>query len=246
MRNLCINDIPFGGKLIILGGEFRQILPVMKHGFRSAIIEDTIKFYKHILKMLNGDKRSYHSIDYATHKGVDQSDDNIHLLIPIETLNNIYEGLPPHKLDLKVNAIVMLIKNLSVHEGLCNGTRLKITKLFKYNIEAEILTGENVGDKVFIPRITLNTGESSSLPFILYRKQFPLTLAFCMTINKSQGQSFDYVGLYIKRKLFSHGQLYVALSRCNNPKNIYIQNNLENSLEIENIVEKHWEEILDD
>ena len=64
-----------------------------------------------------------------------------------------------------------------------------------------------------------------------------------MTINKSQRQSFDYVGLYIKKKLFSHGQLYVALSRCKNPKNIYIQNNLENSLEIENIV---WEEILDD
>ena len=116
----------------------------------------------------------------------------------------------------------MLIRNLSVHEGLYNGTRLKISKLFKYNIEAEILTGENVGNKFFIPRITLNTGESSSLPFILYRKQFPLTLAFCMTINKSQGQSFDYVALYIKRKLFLHGQLYVALSRCKNPKNIYI------------------------
>ena len=87
----------------------------------------------------------------------------------------------------------MLIRNLSVHEGLCNRTRLKITKLFKYNIEAEILSRENVGNKVFIPRITLNTGESSSLPFILYRKQFPLTLAFYMPINKSQAQSFDYL-----------------------------------------------------
>ena len=144
--------------------------------------------------MLNGDKKTYYSIDHATHNGVDQSDENIHLLFPIGTLNNIYEGLPPHKLDLKINAIVILIRNLSIHEGLCNGTRLKITKL---------------------------TGEFSSLPFILYRKQFPVTLAFCMTINKSEGQSFDCVGLYIKRQLFSHGQLYVALSRCKNPKNIY-------------------------
>ena len=126
---------------------------------------------------------------------------------------------------------------------MCNGTRLKVTKLFQYNIEAEIVTGENIGKKVFIPRITLNTGESSSLPFILYRKQFPITIAFCMTINKSQGQSFDYVGLYIKRPLFSHGQLYVALSRCRNPKNIYIQNELENSSEIENVV---WKKVLDD
>ena len=61
----------------------------------------------------------------------------------------------------------MLIRNLSVREGLCNGTRLRITKLFKYNIEAEILIGENVGNRFFIPRITLNTGESSYLLFFI-------------------------------------------------------------------------------
>ena len=118
-------------------------------------------------------------------------------------------------------------------------------KLQNYSniIEKQKLLQEKTGKKVFIPRITLNTGESSSLPFILYRKQFPITLTFCMSINKSQRQSFDYVGLYIKRPLFSHGQLYVALSRYRNPKNIYIQNELENSSEIETIV---WKEVLDD
>ena len=54
----------------------------------------------------------------------------------------------------------MLIRNLSIVDGLCNGTRLKITNLYKYNIEAEIITGENKGNKVFIPRITLSTCES--------------------------------------------------------------------------------------
>ena len=131
----------------------------------------------------------------------------------------------------------MLIRNLSINDGLCNGTRLKITKLFKYNIEAEIITGEKSGNRVFI-RITLNTGNSSSLPFVLYRKQFPLILAFTMTINKSQGQSFDSVGIYIyiRRPLFSHGQLYVALSRSRNANKIFIENNSENKEEIINIV----------
>ena len=70
----------------------------------------------------------------------DLSDEDIHINYPIEALNNIREGLPPHKLKLKINSIVMLIRNLSITNGSCNGTRLKITKLFKYNIEAEIIT----------------------------------------------------------------------------------------------------------
>lgn len=104
----------------------------------------------------------------------------------IEELNSIKEGLPPYELNLKINAIVMLVRNLSNNDGLCNGTRLKVTKLFEYNLEAEIITGEKIGSKVFIPRVTLNTGESSFLPYILWKKQFPLVLAFSMTMNKSE------------------------------------------------------------
>ena len=43
LRDVCTNDTLFGGKLIVLGGDFRQILPVLKNGFRSAIVEDIIK-----------------------------------------------------------------------------------------------------------------------------------------------------------------------------------------------------------
>ena len=197
---------------------------------------DTAIINNRILKFLNGDVKTYFSIDYATHKEVDQTDDDIELNYPIEMLNNIKEGLPPHELNLKIDAIVMLIRNLSISDGLCNGTRLKIINLFEYNIEEEIVTGENIGRKVFIPRITLNTSETSFLSFTLYRKHFPIVLAFSMTINKSQGQSFDTVGLFMRRSLFSHGQLYVALSRCKNSNNIFIQNETEEKLFIKNIV----------
>ena len=86
--------------------------------------------------------------------------------------------------------------------------------------------------------ITLNTGDSSSFPFTLFRKQFPIVLAFAITTNKSQGQSFNSLGIFIRRLLFSHGQLYVALSRCKNPNNIFIENLLENSSIIDKIVWK--------
>ncbi|KIK86016.1 hypothetical protein PAXRUDRAFT_152617 [Paxillus rubicundulus Ve08.2h10] len=43
-----------------------------------------------------------------------------------------------------------------------------------------------------------------------------------MTINKSQGQSVKYVGLDLHILAFSHGQLYVALSRCTNPRHVKV------------------------
>jgi ATP-dependent DNA helicase PIF1 len=61
--------------------------------------------------------------------------------------------------------------------------------------------------------------------FKLQRRQFPIRLAFAMTINKSQGQSVDRVGLHLEQPVFSHGQLYVALSRCTSASQVHIFNN---------------------
>jgi hypothetical protein len=52
------------------------------------------------------------------------------------------------------------------------------------------------------------------------RRQFPVRVAFAMTINKAQGLSFDRVGLILQREVFSHGQLYVACSGVTSPEGI--------------------------
>ena len=74
------------------------------------------------------------------------------------------------------------------------------------------------------------------MPFILYRRQFPIVLAFAITINESQGQSLEKVGTSFRRPLFSHGQLYVALSRCKDANQLLIKNDSEDCDEINNVV----------
>lgn len=79
-------------------------------------------------------------------------------------------------------------------------------------LQVRILGGDHAGETAFIPRITL-TPSNLDLPFKLERRQFPVRLAFAMSINKAQGQSVKQVGLNLQSSVFTHGQLYVALSR---------------------------------
>lgn len=58
-----------------------------------------------------------------------------------------------------------------------------------------------------------------------------------MTINKSQGQTFDKVGIYVSKQIFGHGQLYVSLSRCINKDQIKVFT-YDNDNLIHNIVYK--------
>ena len=72
-------------------------------------------------------------------------------------------------------------------------------------LDLELATGPRKGDRVYVPRINL-TPPGSVLPFTFRRRQFPVRPAFAMTINKAQGQSLQYMGLYLPHSVFSHGQ----------------------------------------
>jgi ATP-dependent DNA helicase PIF1 len=128
---------------------------------------------------------------------------------PPEILNTFdVSGLPPHQLHLKVGAVVILLKNIDTHQGLCNGARLIIKNLTDNLIVANIASGKNKRHSTFLLRMSMSPTDSD-LPFRLKRLQFPVLLAFAMTINKSQGQTFDRVGIYLPESIFSHSQLYV-------------------------------------
>ncbi|KAH9543965.1 hypothetical protein CY35_13G092600, partial [Sphagnum magellanicum] len=99
-------------------------------------------------------------------------------LYPVEFLNTLqFNGIANHELQLKVGVPILLLRNLNQSIGLCNGTKLIVKRLGQRVIEAEIITGNNVGKRVFIPRIIMSPS-GTDWPFVLRRRQFLVRVAF--------------------------------------------------------------------
>ena len=181
-----------------------------------------------LLELLPGEATEYKSCD-----SVSEAETHIY---PMEFMNTIeLQGIPPHLLELKPGAVIILLRNLNPIEGHVNGTRYVIQNLLPHVIDALAIGGSKAGARLFIPRIWLAT-KDATLPFEMKRKQYPVKLAYSMTANKAQGQTLEQVGIYIAREFFSHGQLYVANSRVGDAKCLKILYKAENKFHVKNVV----------
>ncbi|PWZ26234.1 ATP-dependent DNA helicase PIF1 [Zea mays] len=305
--------LPFGGKTIAFGGDFRQVLPVVRKGSRAQVVASSLRmsylwesmshlklvsnmrakndpwFAEFLLRIGGGtevtnrdgdirlpgevcvpysgsDSDLDNLIDYVfpnlnenisdstyitsrvilstrndwvdminvkmidrfqgahtVYHSFDSAMDDPHNYYPPEFLNTLTpNGLPPHVLKLKIGCLVILLRNIDPANGLCNGTRLVVRGFQRNSIDVEIVLGQHAGKRIFLPRIPLCPSDDEMFPFQFKRKQFPIRLSFAMTVNKAQGQTIPNVGVYLPESVFSHGQLYVALSRATARSNIKI------------------------
>ncbi|KAJ8882094.1 hypothetical protein PR048_018582 [Dryococelus australis] len=265
LQEVAKNDCTkFGSKVLLLGGDFRQVLPVVSHGGRAdqstlgkkssssscftsggggcpsipghpdgyvklpdvLVLPENADICNHVfghgvlteevtsvraipcprnkdfdemnaimVARLGGDRRTFlsHNIQLE-----DSTEDSMN--VPIEFLNSLTVcSLLPHSMTLAVGPSIMLIRNLNTKHGLCNGTRLVVINLNDYVIDAKL-----------------------HFPFSFVRRQFSICLAFAMAVNKSRGQTFNRIGIYLPNHVFSHGQLYVALSRAKSSDSVSV------------------------
>ncbi|XP_057418813.1 uncharacterized protein LOC130713022 [Lotus japonicus] len=143
-------DKPFGGKVVVLGGDFRQILPVIPKGGRQDIVSATVN-----------------SSDLWKYCKVLKLTKNMRLRTT---------GIPNHKIILKEGAPIMLLRNIDQAASLCIGTRLIVADLGTKVIKATVITGTNIGEDIFIPRMDM-VPSVSGYPFKFERRQFPISLS---------------------------------------------------------------------
>ncbi|XP_021971453.1 ATP-dependent DNA helicase pif1-like [Helianthus annuus] len=148
------------------------------------------KINSQLLLMFPGDCKEYLSSDSICETknlqdGFDQS------LYSPDVLNGLkISGVPNHKLVLKVGVPVMLMRNIDQKNGLCNGTRLKVISLGKRVIEAEVISGSNIGARTFIPRIGIIPSDKKLSRLLEFKEQFITeadiaTLQISRPINKT-------------------------------------------------------------
>ena len=202
------------------------------------------------LKKLHGRERCYYSsntirkLDTLTDPDSNRGDVYKAMLTEdyLETINR--SGLAAHKLILKIGCLVLIIRNLNPEEMIMNGTKAIVRALFKHNIECERIDheGNPTGKMFIVNRISFTfTVGVPPLQIEVIRKQFPLVLAYSLTLNKSQGQTLIRAGIDSRDDAFSHGQMFVCLSRCKNRNAIKFFGETE-ELILKNVVMK---ELLD-
>ena len=179
------------------------------------------EYNRDILRRMDGFTRTYYAHDKLEEP--EEVDDTAPGILLDDAARSSIPGVPAHALDVKVSGVYRLLCNFAPDRGLVKNTRVLVVHAGKRIITVRALRGvagiggvdlahgETEAQEALVSRIpfsaTLESGHT------LVRRQFPLAPAYATTFNSCQGLTLDVVGVDLTRSVFSHGQLYTALSR---------------------------------
>ncbi|XP_057432124.1 uncharacterized protein LOC130724871 [Lotus japonicus] len=160
-------DKPFGGKVVVLGGDLRQILPVIPKGGRQDIVSATV--HQSLQQKLKNLLTEFSKLEMVilnqmrVNMKIEKFLEERCILCPtlecVEKVNyfmlDLLPGIPNHKIILKEGAPIMLLRNIDQAASLCIGTRLIVADLGTNVIKVTAITGTNIGEDIFIPRMDM-------------------------------------------------------------------------------------------
>jgi ATP-dependent DNA helicase PIF1 len=99
-----------------------------------------------------------------------------------------------------------------------NGTKVVIVDIFKYTIVVSPITC--LTQRYIVPRITFNFHLRGTIE--ITRRQFPLRPCYGVTFHRAQGQTLNRAALHLVKPVFTHGMLYVGLSRVRHRRDLLV------------------------
>jgi hypothetical protein len=141
-----------------------------------------------------------------------------------------------YKIELRQDAQVMLLRN-DPEKRFVNGSLAVIQELDEESVTVKIEKDDGKSEVFVLPRMIwevhkysyVEGSEPIKSEVIGSFKQYPVRLAWAVTIHKSQGQTYDRVAVDLGRGAFEHGQAYVALSRCKTLGGLFLKKPLKPS-----------------
>lgn len=180
-------------------------------------IQPTILFsHKANVEEINTEKLNELPGPMHTYYSIDKTPD-------LKDCKTTLDALAPGLIKFKVGAQVMLTRNLSVEDCLCNGSRGVVVECREDAVEVLFMNGKTIS-------IGIQTFEVEGKGFKATRMQIPLTCAWSIVIHKSQSLTLDYAVMDLGSSVFAPGQAYVALSRVKNYKSLLLSNFTEKSI----------------